>query len=88
MPERIEPLEGVPVAVCTYCDQEMQSRVSCTLECYDDFPDGVVRSRLPNSNIPCKDCGTPPDGLHHPGCDSERCPACDDQAISCACIVL
>src|SRR5215211_6963077 len=33
----------------------------------------------------CHDCGTPPGGLHHPGCDVERCPFCGWQVISCDC---
>jgi hypothetical protein len=33
----------------------------------------------------CRDCATPQGGLHHPGCDAERCPRCLGQAISCGC---
>jgi hypothetical protein len=33
----------------------------------------------------CNDCATPLAGLHHPGCDMERCPRCMYQAISCGC---
>ena len=33
----------------------------------------------------CHDCATPQGGLHHPGCDAERCPRCIGQAISCGC---
>ena len=33
----------------------------------------------------CRDCATPQGGLHHPGCDAERCPRCIGQAISCGC---
>lgn len=33
----------------------------------------------------CHDCRTPQGGLHHPGCDAERCPRCLHQAISCGC---
>jgi len=34
----------------------------------------------------CHDCTTPVGGLHHPGCDAERCPRCLGQAISCGCL--
>jgi hypothetical protein len=36
-------------------------------------------------DFPCRDCRTPPGGVHHPGCCVERCPACRGQAISCGC---
>lgn len=34
----------------------------------------------------CHDCYTPKGGTHHPGCDSEQCPKCGFQLISCGCL--
>src|SRR5678815_2525340 len=34
----------------------------------------------------CHDCGAKPGELHSPGCDTERCPRCGGQLISCDCI--
>lgn len=78
------------MAVCEYCDREMTDLVACTLAAYDDFPDEVERARIPyteDADYPehCVDCGTPRGQLHHPGCDTERCPRCKWQAISCEC---
>lgn len=73
-------------AICGFCEQEMNG-TGCTLEAYDDFPDGIVRKRLPSVlDGPCHDCNTPPGALHHPGCDEERCPLCGGQAIGCSCL--
>jgi hypothetical protein len=74
------------MAICTTCDEDMELGVSCTLRVYDDFTDGVTRRRIANgSRQRCGDCGTPPRGMHHPGCDLERCPACGRQALTCGC---
>lgn len=35
---------------------------------------------------PCHDCAAVKGQLHVPGCDVERCPACNGQAISCDCL--
>lgn len=72
----------------------MQDRVGCTVETFDDFPDGETRRRIrygdeggvwATASDPCHDCYAPKGQLHHPGCDVERCPLCGDQAISCEC---
>lgn len=57
--------------------------------------DGVVYARVryghepedwgAASGRPCFDCAVRPGQYHVPGCDAERCPACQGQAISCAC---
>jgi hypothetical protein len=74
------------MAVCNYCGLEMMAAVSCTdtpivirgLE-YKPIRNGRKRGR-------CGDCGAPPGGVHHHGCDMERCPACRGQSISCGCV--
>ena len=35
--------------------------------------------------IKCGDCGKQEGELHEIGCDTERCPKCNLQAISCGC---
>jgi len=34
----------------------------------------------------CHDCNILKGGVHHPGCDAERCPRCAGQIISCGCL--
>ncbi len=33
----------------------------------------------------CGDCNVKPGGIHHCGCDQERCPGCGRQLIMCPC---
>lgn len=69
---------------CDACKQEMMDRVGCTLTTFSDFADGIVRDRVP-ADRDCHDCLAPAGTMHHPGCDSERCPKCQRQALSCHC---
>jgi hypothetical protein len=75
------------------CRQEMMERVSCSLTTLLLFDGAYQRRRhrprpardADGRPRTCGDCGTPPGGLHHPGCDLEMCPRCRRQLISCGC---
>jgi hypothetical protein len=43
------------------------------------------RGEIPDGHR-CHDCRIVKGGLHHPGCDMERCPRCEGQLISCGCL--
>ena len=79
------------MAVCTFCDQEMNTARSCTVETL--HRDGVALVLKPfgrefggsRSATKCGDCGVARGGLHHLGCDLQCCPACGGQLLSCGC---
>ena len=84
------------MAVCNWCQLEMHDRIGCTVKSYNDFKDNLPRDRIPfdseaNSNSGsfehCSDCLSPVGSLHHPGCDIEECPCCNEQSITCNCTV-
>lgn len=37
--------------------------------------------------IRCHDCGVEPGEFHLPGCDTEQCPKCGRQIITCSCFI-
>ena len=60
---------------CERCGQEMAPHGGRTFD---------AKARVPwDGPWVCNDCGVGPGRLHHPGCDMERCPDCDNQAIIC-----
>jgi hypothetical protein len=76
------------MAICTDCGQEMKNHVSCT-KMPISFPDGTLMDQIKyydHDEADCHDCGCPPGGYHHPGCDWERCPKCKGQLIGCGCL--
>lgn len=82
------------MAVCTFCELEMTSARSCVIDGIiidgERFALAPYRGpsgrRVAGSADRCGDCGVARGGLHHPGCDLQRCPRCRDQLISCACV--
>ena len=75
------------MGTCGWCKHEMLDKISCTGNLVVPFEDGKLPS-VPNGDKACRDCGCPPGGRHHPGCDNELCPKYDWQLISCGCEVL
>jgi hypothetical protein len=81
------------MSVCPHCDGEMTMGISCRSDPItigdEDFEpirwgdERASRSWVIDFN--CRDCGTPPGGVHHPGCCVERCPDCLSQALGCPC---
>ena len=70
------------MAVCTYCKNEMTSGASCTVDALHRLG---IAWKLERARRACGDCGVAPGGLHHLGCDMQRCPLCGGQLISCCC---
>jgi hypothetical protein len=79
---------------CEYCNKEMLdiNTTTCNKTHLLRHDNGIAYKRLPYKNEyrpephQCHDCGVQLGGIHHFGCDMERCPICKDeesQLISC-----
>lgn len=82
------------MAVCTWCDNEMTTGASCSVEVLHRggtpvamLPWGSERGwrRDARAGHRCSDCGVAPGGFHHLGCDLQRCPVCGGQMFTCGC---
>jgi len=80
------------MAICVYCLLEMTTARSCTVDAlhldgrrFRLGPHGTEPGMSRFRGTRCGDCGVAWGGLHHPGCDLQRCPRCDRQLLSCGC---
>lgn len=77
------------MAVCEACDKEMLVANSCNQQ-EIMFPDGqslpVIKAQFLTPDVRCRDCNVVDGGIHHPGCDQEKCPRCGEQLIFCGCL--
>ena len=73
---------------CSYCKLEMKEADSCTLPFLVDFKQVHYKRSKAHFKEPsgrCGDCSIKHGGIHHFGCDVERCPKCGYQLITCSC---
>jgi len=74
------------MATCPDCHREMRLASSCVTTVVLALGDERFdRVRYPETAADrCDACGVKPGGVHHFGCDMERCPGCGGQLIMCA----
>ncbi len=70
------------MATCEVCEQEMTNPCSCIHPLVKHNNRWYGRRRADQH---CTDCNCPENGVHHFGCDQERCPICNGQFAFCDC---
>lgn len=80
------------MAQCILCKREMLTSEGCGPselvidgKLYARIPYGDPRDLIYSKEERCHDCGATKMHYHHLYCDSERCPKCGYQLISCDC---
>lgn len=84
------------MVICEACGREMLTADGC--DCTHIEIDGELYPRIkygdpgdlsygyPQTER-CPDCACRLGNYHHPGCDTEACPKCGLQLISCGCAI-
>jgi hypothetical protein len=82
------------MAKCTDCGLDMLTADGCTMENIETKGKSYKRIKCGDAGdwgedegagYVCHDCNAKPGHYHHLGCDTERCPKCGGQLISCGC---
>ena len=66
-------------------DAQFALRLSISGTTYDRIRRGAAGDPHEDTTRPCHDCSVVRGQLHAYGCDSERCPRCSGQLLSCGC---
>lgn len=74
------------MAKCNICDQEMGRGVSCVQLDVENASGEMLPPVPVYGDTNCYDCKAPPGGFHHAGCDTEECPFCGFEVVSCGCL--
>lgn len=84
----------VIMAKCKYCNKDMMKSYGCTITTielkgseYSRIKYGCESKEFDlGDGKRCHDCGAKKDYYHHLDCDTEQCPRCKGQLISCGCL--
>lgn len=66
-------------------DAQFALTISVGGRSFDRIRHGSPENVYGERDIPCHDCSVTKGQLHTSGCDSERCPSCLSQLLSCGC---